>query len=320
MKRENVNYFLVGLVTLAAIVLLLVSLWVITGRTGAVDRYVVYYRNVAGLGYGTVVFYQGYRLGQVDAITPEQKDGKTRFKVDFSITRGWSVPEDSVALQMSSGLLADVFIGITEGEAKVALKPGAEITGRESGDVFGAVAELAGNVSDLTRNKLTPLVERLGKSVDSLSGTLETGAPALVQDALKLLEGLNQGAESLNAVLGPDNRDNLAAILSQSRNAAGQLDELTGQLRGSSGKLDELIVSLRDTVADNRPEINEVVIELRNTLASLAQRVDAITYNLESASRHFDEFSREIRKQPNRLLFSPEADRVQTAPEPKDQP
>jgi phospholipid/cholesterol/gamma-HCH transport system substrate-binding protein len=42
----------------------------------------------------------------------------------------------------------------------------------------------------------------------------------------------------------------------------------------------------------------------------MAQRVDAITYNLESASRHLDEFSRQLRKEPNRLIFSPKADRV----------
>lgn len=320
MKRENVNYFVVGLVTLAAIALLLVSLYMITGRSGSVDRYVVHYKNVTGLGYGTVVFYQGYRLGQVDAITPEQADGKTRFRIDFSITAGWQVPKDSVAIQMSSGLLADVFIGITEGEAKEMLTPGAEITGREAGDVFGAVSELAANVSDLTRNKLMPLVDRLKKGVESVSGTLETGAPKLMEDALALIEGLNRSATSLEAVLGPENRENLSGILSSSNAAADNVKALASDLKASGGKLDELIVHLRDTVADNRPEVDEVVNDLRSTLSSLAQRVDAITYNLESASRHFDEFSREIRKQPNRLLFSPEADKVDTAPERKDLP
>jgi phospholipid/cholesterol/gamma-HCH transport system substrate-binding protein len=259
LKRENVNYFLVGLVTLAAIGLLLGSLWMITGRSGAVDRYVVHYRNVSGLGYGTVVFYQGYRLGQVDAITPEQKDGKTRFRVDFSITRGWRVPDDSVAMQLSSGLLADVFIGITEGESSVALVPGSEIVGREGGDVFAAVSELAGNVSDLTRNKLTPLVERLGKSVDAVSGTLESGAPALVQDALELLQRLNAGADSLNLVLGPNNRDNLAGILSNTDDAAGNISRLTDELRSSGAKLDQLIEGLRDTAAENRPDITDAI-------------------------------------------------------------
>lgn len=320
MKRENVNYFVVGLVTLAALVLLLISLYMITGRSGAVDRYVVYYKNVSGLGYGTVVFYQGYRLGQVDAITPEQSNGKTRFRIDFSINHGWQVPKDSVAIQMSSGLLADVFIGITEGESTEMLAPGSEITGRESGDVFGAVSELAANVSDLTRNKLMPLVDRLKKGVDSVSGTLETGAPRLMDEAIKLIDGLNRSAAALEQVLGPENRGNLTGILGHSKAAAADVETLAGELKASGGKLDELIVHLRDTVADNRPEIDDAVSDLRATLTSLAQRVDAITYNLESASRHFDEFSREIRKQPNRLLFSPEADKVDTAPERKDQP
>lgn len=315
LKRENVNYFLVGLVTLAAIALLLVSLWMITGRSGAVDRYVVHYRNVSGLGYGTAVYYQGYRLGQVDAITPEQHEGRTRFRVDLSIQRGWRVPEDSVATQMSSGLLADVFIGIAEGESAKALAPGAEIVGREGGDVFAAVSELAANVSDLTRNKLTPLVDRLGKGVDAVSGTLESGAPALVQDALKLLDQLNVGAGALNEVLGPENRRNLNGMLSHADDAAAKLSQLATDLRGSGGKLDDLIAQLRDTVSDSRPDVQEVMGDLRSTLAALAQRVDSITYNLESASRHFDEFSREIRKQPNRLLFSPEADKVKVAPE-----
>lgn len=315
LKRENVNYFLVGLVTLAALLLLLVSLWMITGRSGAVDRYIVHYRNVSGLGYGTAVFYQGYRLGQVDAITPEQKDGKTSFRVDFSITRGWHVPQDSVAMQLSSGLLADVFIGITEGSSTAKLEPGAEIAGREGGDVFAAVSELAGNVSDLTRNKLTPLVDRLSRSVDAVSGTLESGAPALVQDALSLLNRLNDGASALNDVLGPQNRANLSGMLRHADDASGNVSRLTQELRSSGAKLDELIEGLRDTAAETRPDITDAMGDLRSTLAALAQRVDAITYNLESASRHFDEFSREIRRQPNRLLFSPEADKVKTAPE-----
>jgi phospholipid/cholesterol/gamma-HCH transport system substrate-binding protein len=235
--------------------------------------------------------------------------------VDFSITRGWRVPDDSVATQLSSGLLADVFIGITEGESAIALAPGSEIVGREGGDVFAAVSELAGNVSELTRNKLVPLVERLSKSVDAVSGTLESGAPALLQDALDLLRRLNEGAESLNVVLGPGNRDNLAGILSNTDDASGNVNRLTDQLRSSGDKLDQLIEGLRDTAAENRPDITDAIGDLRTTLGTLSQRMDSITYNLESASRHFDEFSRELRKQPNRLLFSPEADKVRNASE-----
>ena len=42
-----------------------------------------------------------------------------------------------------------------------------------------------------------------------------------------------------------------------------------------------------------------------------AQRIEAITHHLESSSRNFDEFTREIRRNPNRLLFTAPADEVE---------
>ena len=75
-RRDTVNYTLVGAVVLAAIVLLLVGLALITGRSGASTGYVVRYRNVTGLRYGAPVFYQGYRIGQVSGITPERDRGR----------------------------------------------------------------------------------------------------------------------------------------------------------------------------------------------------------------------------------------------------
>ena len=67
MKRDTVNYTLVGAVVLAALVLLLVGLALITGRSGATSGYVVRYRNVTGLRYGAPIFYQGYRIGESES-------------------------------------------------------------------------------------------------------------------------------------------------------------------------------------------------------------------------------------------------------------
>ena len=72
MKRDTINYVAVGAVVLAALVLLLVGLALITGRSGAATDYFVHYRNVTGLRYGAPVFYEGYRIGEVAAIEPER--------------------------------------------------------------------------------------------------------------------------------------------------------------------------------------------------------------------------------------------------------
>lgn len=308
MKRENVNYFLTGLVALGALTLLLVTMFVITGRSGPADDYVVRYRNVAGLAFGTPVFYQGYRIGQIERISPERDANSTRFRVDFSVQGGWQIPKDSVAQLMSSGLLSDVFVSIREGEAKELLPPGSEIAGREAADLFGAVGELAGEVTTLTRDKLTPLVERLGERLDSIGGKFEEGTPLLIDKAVKLVDQLNDSAAALNKVLSPANQGHVDKLLEESSVAAANVRQLTGDLATTRKQLDSILSELDATVKENRPELQQAMADVRFTLDAMAQRIDAITYNLESASRHFDEFSREIRKEPNRLIFAPKAD------------
>jgi phospholipid/cholesterol/gamma-HCH transport system substrate-binding protein len=309
-KRENVNYFLTGVVVLGSLVLLLVTLFIITGRSGSTDDYVVRYRNVAGLAFGTPVFYQGYRIGQIEKISPERDAEAMRFRVDFSVQNGWQIPTDSIAQLMSSGLLSDVFISIREGEAKNFLEPGAEIPGREAADLFGAVGELAGEVTTLTRDKLTPLIERLGQRLEAIGGKFEEGTPLLIDKAVALVEKLNDGATSLNKILSPANQGHIDTLLAESSASARNVRKLTADLAESRKQLDSILSELDATVKESRPEVREAMADLRFTLDSMAQRIDTITYNLESASRHFDEFSRQIRKEPNRLIFAPKADNL----------
>lgn len=309
-KRENVNYFMVGLVVLAAVALLMYALFAITGRSGPTDSYTVRYRNVAGLGYGTAVFYQGYRIGQVERVTPKQANGDTEFEVEFSVARGWQIPKDSIAQQLASGLLSDVFIGIQEGQDTGLLEPGSEIAGREGGDLFAAVGALAGEVTELTRGKVSPLVDKLGRSLDGISAQLETQGPRLVDQAADLVEQLLEASNRLNQVLDARNRQNLAQTLEGASGTAQNLKQLSDELRGTREQLDRVLVDAGAMVSDARPEVDQALGDLRITLGALAQRIDAITHNLDSASRNFDEFARQIRREPNRLLFSPPPDEL----------
>jgi phospholipid/cholesterol/gamma-HCH transport system substrate-binding protein len=303
MKRETVNYTLVGVVVLVALAFLLFALSVITGRSGATAEYQVVYRNVTGLAYGAPVFYEGFRIGQVDAIEPERKDNRTLYRITVSVREDWPIPDDSLARLSSSGLLADVAIAIREGQSASMLKPGAEMRGEEGADVFAALNELAGEVSSLTRNRITPLVETLSKRVDSITASFDAQTPVLLGEADTLLKRLNDAAASANELLGKSNRDNVAGTLASVR-------EITDDLRGTQDRLDELLVQLNGIAEENRPAVRDTVNDLSQITASLARRIEAISNNLESSSRNLDEFTREVRKSPNRLLFTPEADAV----------
>jgi len=214
-KRDGVNYVLVGTVVAAAFVVLLVALAMITGRSGASTAYFTHYRNVTGLRYGAPVFYQGYRIGQVGVITPERgtAGGDTRYKVELSVRRDWPIPKDSVARLTSTGLLADVAIGISEGSSKDVAAPGSELKGTENADIFAAVNELAAQLTELTRDQIAPLIKNLSQHVDSIASVIDKNTPELVEQSKELLHRLNNASDSINDVLKPQNRVAITATL-----------------------------------------------------------------------------------------------------------
>jgi phospholipid/cholesterol/gamma-HCH transport system substrate-binding protein len=300
-KRDTVNYVLVGTVVAVGLVLLLVGLALITGRSGATSDYLVRYRNVTGLRYGAPVFYEGYRIGEVGGVEPERTADGTRYRVTLSVQRDWTIPNDSVAHLQSSGLLADMSVGIREGKSRDALLAGAEIAGAENADVFAAVGELAGQVSALTRDKLTPLVSLLSQRVDSITGTLDAGAPEILGQAQSLLERLNGASSALDDLLKPQNRAAVSGIL-------GNVQGLTAELRETRKTLDATVGEIADMAAENRGNVRNAITDLATVMASLSSRMEVITHHLESATRNLDEFSREIRRNPGQLLRSPQAD------------
>lgn len=303
MKRDNVNYTLVGTVVLAALMLLLGSLYVITGRRGATSDYTVHYKNVTGLDAGKPVFYEGFRIGQVQSVEPERVNNETRYKVSLALRRDWPIPDDSVAALASSGLLADVSVSIREGKSATLLKAGSEIKSQEGADVFAALNELAGEVTSLTKNHIRPLIETLSTRVDSISANIDTQTPLLLGEAQTLLTKLNAAATAVNDVLGPENRQHIGKTLSG-------IETVSTDLKSTQQKLDQLLVQLNETTAENRPQLRDAVRDLSQVTAAIARRIDGISQRLDSSSRNFDEFTREVRKHPNRLLFTPKADEV----------
>jgi phospholipid/cholesterol/gamma-HCH transport system substrate-binding protein len=307
LKHDSINYVLVGAVVVAALALLLVGLALITGRSGASSDYVVRYHDVTGLRDGAPVFYQGYRIGQVVRVTPERSAGVTRYKVTLAVRHDWPIPQDSPARLQSSGLLADVSIGISEGVSRQMLAPGGELKGIEGANIFDAMNELAGQVNGLVRTQVAPLIQLLSQRFDSITGTIDKTTPAVMQQTLALLERMNRAADALNDVLNPKNRAAIAGTLADVRN-------LSAQLRKTRATLDQALGDLAGIARDNRPDLRRSVQDLSHVLQALSSRMDVITHHLESSSRNLDEFSREIRRSPNRLILSPKADKLEVEP------
>ena len=168
MKRENINYVVVGTFVLIIMTSFFAFLYQITGSTGSADNYYVTYNNVTGIKFGTPVSFEGYQVGQVENIEPIRTTGETNYRLTLSIQQGWQVPEDSIAKIVVSGLLAAVTIDIQEGISNVLLEPESEINGREAANLFAAVNEVAADIQDISKNSIKPLMENLNQQVDAI--------------------------------------------------------------------------------------------------------------------------------------------------------
>lgn len=303
MKRDNINYTLVGAVVLIAFGMLLAALMAITGTRGATVNYHTYFDNVTGVRVGAPVLFQGFRIGQVKAVVPERAAGM-RYRVELAVDRDWPIPLDSVAQLQASGLLADVRVAIRGGESTTMLAAGAALDSRPGGDVFAAMNELADELTVLTRDRIRPLVESLAVRMDSIAGAIDTNLPALVGESRALLARLNQSADHVNQLLGEDNQRAVSGTLHD-------LQSVVADLKGTQTQTRALITSLNETIGESRPEIRQIVMDLEQVVGTIAERMDSVAHHLDSSSRNFDEFSREIRRDPRRLLFSPKADDVE---------
>ncbi len=314
MNGGKINYVVVGGFVLAMAAALVVSLAVLMGRTGATDDYYAIYRNVTGVKFGTQVLYEGYPIGQVEKVTPVPSEGGMGFRVDFGVAKDWRIPEDSVAVITAPRLLAAVTINISAGESAVAVGPGGMVRGRDGADVFAAMSMLAGEVSELTRGSLRPLLATLDQTVGTAGKILATDgaalsaelralaetyanqrAPRILDNLERFTETINESGDQLKALATPENREKIEAVI-------GGLQQTGTNLVRLTGKFDRLSGSLHGVIEENQTDIRQSVANLRYITELVARDINSINQNLDGTARNMFEFSRQIRQNPGLLL------------------
>ena len=320
MRRENINYFAVGIFVLSMLAVFFVVLYRITGRTGPTDEYYVVYSNITGVKYGTPVLYEGYQVGQVEIIDPVHEGGRTRYRLGLSVVKDWRIPSDSVAHLVASGLISAITIDIREGKSTVLLQPGSTMPGHEAINVFAAINEVAEEFQGLTRESLKPMIDNLNTQIQLLAAELHDLTTKSVRplidninqklgeqvftDITDLLRKLNTGADRLLVLTDENNQQNLQQFLANMETASGSLNELLGRIEDTRSAMNQLIQNVDGMVVENDENIKSSVKNLRQTLDVISQNINAITYHLEGSSRNIHELSREVRENPGLLLKS----------------
>ena len=325
MKRDRINYVVVGLFVLIMGTGLTVVLVLLMGRTADMDLYHIFFDNVTGIKEGISVNYEGFQIGKVQDILPEQKSGKTQYLVNVLISQGWQIPQDSLARINASGLLAQVSIDIIEGESEAFLNPGDEIKSTDAINVFEALGNMAQDVDTLTTDSIKPMMEKLFRGTNVLVASLEKSMPHILNELQGVTRKLNEevlvdiqltsrslreSAELIKNILRPENQKQIELILDDIKVTVENFKEISNKAKDISQgiektnrKLDELLDESTAVVKENRDDIRRSLTSLRVSLDTTARQIDSISSNLERASRNMSEFSREIRLNP-RILFS----------------
>lgn len=320
MKTSRLNYVVVGSFVLAAIVGLIAAVALLTGRTGATDSYYVVYDNVTGVEFGSRVLFEGFPIGQVEEITPEQVDGRTRFRVDLSVNEDWKIPADSIAEIAASGLLAAVTVSLTAGDSPEMHKPGAEIKGRDPANVLTALSDLAGDISALTETDVKPLLANISRMVGGMGNLLDEKGDSLVTDLQAITQNLsvrtpeivdnleaftnkiNASADQFAQLLNPENLQRFNSVLSEMEISARNLAQLTKEFETTRRTVNDLLGNVNTVVIDNKLDVDRSIIDIRHTVESVARHIESINQNLEGTSRNMFEFSRQLRSNPGLLL------------------
>lgn len=302
MKRDTINYLLVGLFTIAMFAVVLVALFRITGRNVNTTTYYALFDRVPGVRSGTPVTYNGFRIGQVTAITPHREKGVTRYQLGLAVRSDWEIPDDSTAHIVAPGLLAERVIDIQEGRSEHMLAAGATIRGSAQSNVLATFANVAAEFQNLSRNSIRPLLDNLNTNLTEFTTQFGGKLDQVTDQLEQLLEKLNASAAQLNRVMSPINEQRMTTIVENADRISRNLAELTAGINETRHHLDALLRDSKQMVSENRPDMRQTVLSLRNVLSQVDQSMNAIMYNLESTSRNLSEFSREIRHNPSRLL------------------
>lgn len=286
MKKDNKNYFMVGLFVLSGILLFLFLLAKISVSSSGSDEYFVEFENVTGIKDGIIVTYNGYQIGSVSNVEPVLKNGKVTYRLSLQVKSGWNIPHDSRAQIVMPAIISDKQIDIVQGLATESLRPGDNIETIESVDIM--------------------------LLIDSIAKDLSQFIPESTQNVEQLLVKLNASADQVGLLLSPDNVGNLTRLFAHAESSADSLAKLASGFEKMSQQLGSILNKTESLVDDNSDDLRYTIVEMKKSVDAVSTRIESIMYNLDHTSQNMNELSRTLRNNPAAVLGSkPPEDNVQ---------
>ena len=307
-KREQT---MVGLFVLVAGVLLVVTVFVLSGAFGgSAKTYRSYFPFAGGLEPGATVRYAGGpKVGRVEKLQLDPKD-PSRIEVTFSVKSDLPVKTDSRVKIMSMSPLGDNHLEILPGSEKAAVAATGTLLPSDPYIDFNALTQKINDIAPQAQQLLATLNSRAGELRETL---------ARVND---LLNGSNRAnlAATLAETRGmiAENRPQVKSTVQNLNSASQKLQPLLEDLRKTSAQANEALNHIDSLIGENRQDIRQAILDLRRALVTVndltgrldqtvdvnSENIDELLDNLRHVSENLKEFTNTIKTRPYTLIRS----------------
>lgn len=258
----------------------------------AANYYYAEYDNAAGLQVSAPVSLNGFKVGQVRAISYEY-DNPGHVKVELALDRQLKVPVGSKAV-IEQDILGTSTIVLHMTQAKEYEKVGSTLAG-----------ETAKGLMDNVSQNLMPGVSAIFPKIDSLLTSINAlvGDPALVA-SVKRLDAITKNLEATMIQLNKATAS-LPATMGNVNTITGNLNVMSSDLAAFSGELKEMPV---DSIMDNVNALTANLKALSDELDNPDSTLGLITHdralydNLNGAVASLDSLLVDVKKNPKRYI------------------
>lgn len=216
------------------------------------DSYTVIYENIAGLEGSSPVEINGFKAGVVNGVKL-LNDGSGKIAVDFSIIKGFRIPEGSVAEITTATLIAGMKIRMVMAtDSPGFYHRGDTIPGR-----------VAVSILDKAEQQFEPVMIKVDSLLYHLSVAMERISSIMTEEFVSDLAETNSNIASATGsfeVMLAETEESFPSLIEG-------IDRFTSMLNNNSNNIEATITNLKsisDTVA--AADIYGAVINLRNNL------------------------------------------------------
>jgi phospholipid/cholesterol/gamma-HCH transport system substrate-binding protein len=284
--RNRINEIQVGLLTIAAIVVLIVGMmWFKNiNLSKGQNFYQADFSNVAGLRAGDKVQVRGIRMGEVSGMMILQESVRVEMRIDDTL----DLREDAVVTLGEKGIVGEVVIEIDPGVGEP-IQEGHIFEGRTAGTI-ASMTDAAGDALTEMRvltKKVTELVDQVkteGKVVETLVQANETldKVDHMVEqnhsDIKVILENLRVSSEGLRALM---ESGKLEQTFENASDAMTTADSLMITMQDAARSLNSVMAKLDEGEGSAALFLNDPSLYAHSdsTMVSLKRLLDEVRRN-----------------------------------------